>query len=121
MGDNAKKVDWIVCDIKDFNPKKKYDLWHDRAVFHFMKNSNDIQNYYKSLLVGINRSSTVILGTFSEYGPNRCCDLEVCRYSVKEISSLFSKDFTLINAKNTSHKTPFGSSQDFNFVSLSKN
>ena len=120
LGDNAQKVDWIVCDIKDFNPPKKYVLWHDRAVFHFMNNSYDIKKYYNSLLRGVIRSSTLIVGAFSEYGPNRCCDLDVCRYSIQEMSSIFSKDFNLISAKNILHKTPFGSSQDFNFLSFTK-
>ena len=85
-----------------------------------MNNSYDIKKYYNSLLRGVIRSSTLIVGAFSEYGPNRCCDLDVCRYSIKEMSSIFSKDFNLISAKNILHKTPFGSSQDFNFLSFTK-
>lgn len=121
LGNNAKKVEWIVGDVKNFIANKKYALWHDRAVFHFMQNINDIQQYYSSLLRGVLNSSTVVLGTFSENGPDRCCALDVCKYSINELSSLFSKDFSLTEGKNTLHKTPTGLTQAFTFVSLIKN
>ena len=121
LGNNAKKVEWIVGDVKNFIANKKYALWHDRAVFHFMQNINDIQQYYNSLLRGVLNSSTVVLGTFSENGPDRCCALDVCKYSINELSSLFSKDFSLTEGKNTLHKTPTGLTQAFTFVSLIKN
>ena len=96
LGNNAKKVEWIVCDVKSFISKKKYVLWLDRAVFHFMKNTSNIKEYYSTLLSGIVESSTVVLGTFSENGPDRCCALDVCKYSINELSSnfilIFSED-----------------------------
>jgi hypothetical protein len=121
LGNNAKKVKWIVCDVRNFTSKKKYVLWHDRAVFHFMKNSRDIKEYYSALLSRIVESSTVVLGTFSENGPDRCCALDVCKYSINDLSLLFSKDFSLIKGENTLHKTPIGLTQAFTFVSLIKN
>ena len=121
LGNDAKKVEWVVCDVKNFISKKKYVLWHDRAVFHFMKNTSDIKEYYSSLLSGIIDSGSVVLGTFSENGPDRCCALDVCKYSINELSLLFSKDFSLTEGKNTLHKTPTGLTQSFTFVSLVKN
>jgi hypothetical protein len=121
LGNNAKKVKWIVCDVRNFISKKKYVLWHDRAVFHFMKNSRDIKEYYRNLLNRVVDASIVVLGTFSENGPDRCCALDVCKYSINELSLLFSKDFSFTKGENTLHKTPTGLTQAFTFVSLVKN
>jgi len=121
LGNKADKVKWITSDIKKFSPKKKYVLWHDRAVFHFMQNTIAIKEYYNNLLKGIAEASTVVLGTFSENGPDRCCSLDICKYSINELSLLFSKDFSLKQGLNTLHKTPAGSTQAFTFVSLVKN
>ena len=86
-----------------------------------MKNTSDIKGYYRNLLSGIVESSTVVLAAFSENGPDRCCALDVCKYSINELSLLFSKDFSLTEGKNTLHKTPTGLTQAFTFVSLVKN
>jgi hypothetical protein len=86
-----------------------------------MKNSRDIKEYYRNLLNRVVESSIVVLGTFSENGPDRCCSLDVCKYSINELSLLFSKDFSFTKGENTLHKTPTGLTQAFTFVSLVKN
>ena len=121
LGENAEKVNWIVSDIRDFNPIREYSVWHDRAVFHFLREKQDIQNYYKILLAGLKYHGRLVLGTFSEDGPERCCALDVKRYSTSELSDFFSNDFTTKKTINTIHQTPFNTEQAFSFIELIKN
>ncbi len=121
LGENAEKVNWIVSDIRDFNPIREYSVWHDRAVFHFLREKQDIQNYYKILLEGLKYHGRLVLGTFSEDGPERCCALDVKRYSTSELSDFFSNDFTTKKTINTIHQTPFNTEQAFSFIELIKN
>ena len=121
LGENAEKVNWIVSDIRDFNPIREYSVWHDRAVFHFLREKQDIQDYYKILLEGLKYHGRLVLGTFSEDGPERCCALDVKRYSTSELSDFFSNDFTTKKTINTIHQTPFNTEQAFSFIELIKN
>ena len=121
LGENAEKVNWIVSDIRDFNPIREYSVWHDRAVFHFLQEKKDVQDYYKILLEGLKYHGRLILGTFSKDGPKRCCALDVQRYSTGELSDFFSNDFTTKKTLNTIHETPFKTEQAFSFIELIKN
>ncbi len=121
LGTRADDVHWIVSDICDFNVSREYTLWHDRAVFHFMKEPDEINHYLQVVVKGIANNGKLILGTFSEEGPERCCALNVIRYSTSELCALFSKNFTCENKLNTVHRTPFGKEQAFSFVELIKN
>ena len=121
LGTRADDVHWIVSDICDFNVSREYNLWHDRAVFHFMKEPDEINHYLQVIVKGIANNGKLILGTFSEEGPERCCALNVIRYSTSELCALFSKNFTCENKLNTIHRTPFGKEQAFSFVELIKN
>lgn len=121
LGKNAEKVNWIVSDIRDFNPIREYSVWHDRAVFHFLTEKKDLQNYYQRLLSGLKRGGRLILGTFSENGPKKCCALDVKRYSTRELNDFFSHDFVAKKVLNTIHKTPFNTEQSFSFIELVKN
>jgi len=121
LGKNKEKVNWIVSDIRDFTPIREYSVWHDRAVFHFLRDKDDIQNYYNILLKGLKYNGRLILGTFSENGPERCCALDVKRYSTSELSKFFSNDFTTQKTLNTIHQTPFDTEQAFSFIELIKN
>jgi len=121
LGDKAKKINWIVLNIKDFNPDREYAIWHDRAVFHFMREKIDVQQYHKISSKSVKNDGKLILGTFSENGPERCCSLDVKRYSTMELCDLFSDTFTARKTLNTIHKTPWGKEQAFSFVELIKN
>jgi len=118
LGKNANKITWIVSDIRDFKPIREYSVWHDRAVFHFLKEQKDIHNYYQRLLAGLKCNGRLILGTFSENGPERCCALDVKRYSTNQLRDFFSNDFTAKTVLNTIHKTPFNTEQAFSFIEL---
>lgn len=121
LGKNSNKVNWIVSDILNFKPKKKYAIWHDRAVFHFLKDNNNIKTYINSLSNGLAKNGRLILGTFAENGPKRCCALDVKRYSFKEFNKLFSNIFTIVKTQNLIHRTPFETEQSFNFIEGIKN
>lgn len=71
LGANADKVRWVVSDASEFIPKKKYDCWHDRAAFHFLTEESEIQNYLENVRTYIKESGYLILGTFSENGPEK--------------------------------------------------
>lgn len=120
LGLKSKLVNWIVSDINDFKPKHKYDLWHDRAAFHFLKDSLEIKNYIKLLKNSLNVDADLIIATFSENGPLKCSGLEVSRYSKNSISNLLKNDFKLIKSEISIHKTPFNTTQEFLFTKFKK-
>ena len=121
LGNNANKVSWIVSDILNFEPKEKYAIWHDRAVFHFLRENENINKYLNSLLEGLVENGRMILGAFAENGPTRCCALDVKRYSFEDFNSLFSDGITIVKTQNSIHKTPFNTEQSFNFIEAKKN
>ena len=118
--ENSNKVNWIVSDILEFVPKKKYSVWHDRAVFHFLRERKDIEIYINTLVNSLSKNGRLILGTFAENGPNRCCSLDVTRYSFKNFESLLSNKFSILRKENIIHKTPFNTEQSFNFIEAVK-
>ena len=120
LGLKSKLVNWIVSDINNFNPTKKYDLWHDRAAFHFLKDSVEIDNYVKLVKSSLHNQGNLIIATFSENGPLKCSGLEVSRYCENSISDLFNNDFELIKSQKSIHKTPFSTSQEFLFSQFKK-
>ena len=120
LGLKSKLVNWIVSDINNFNPTKEYDLWHDRAAFHFLKDSVEIDNYVKLVKSSLHNQGNLIIATFSENGPLKCSGLEVSRYSENSISDLFKNDFELIKSQKSIHKTPFSTSQEFLFSKFKK-
>ena len=115
LGINADKVKWIVSDITEFIPAEQYDIWHDRAVFHFLTQEKDIE-YYKILVnENISDNRCLILATFAEDGPEKCSGLKVCKYSEKDMESSFSAAFKVIESFKYKHLTPFGTIQNFTF------
>jgi SAM-dependent methyltransferase len=118
LGEKARLVTWIVSDINDFAPTEMYDLWHDRAAFHFLTNSKDIERYVK--LVS-NQAKNLVVGTFSTNGPLKCSGLEISQYDEISLGELFAAEaFKCIETKRDDHMTPFGTTQNFVFASFSK-
>jgi SAM-dependent methyltransferase len=118
LGKLAEKVKWIVTDITEFVPNKEYVIWHDRAVFHFLTDQQDKENYRKLLNTAV--SGYFILATFSDQGPNKCSGLEICNYAKQDIQAFFSFNFRMIRSFKYNHLTPFGSYQNFIFSVFSK-
>ena len=115
LGEQSNKVRWISKDILSFMTDEKFDIWHDRAVFHFLNEENLIRKYIEIVEKNISESGHLIIGTFSENGPLKCSGLEVRRYSEKVIEKLFNRSFILIDSFYYDHVTPFNTTQNFLF------
>lgn len=118
LGENADKISWIVSDINDFKPNEKYDVWHDRAAFHFLTTTEEIKNYVETASQAV--SSFMTIGTFSENGPTKCSGLEIKQYSESELESKLSESFSKIKCFQENHVTPFNTEQNFLFCSFKK-
>ena len=115
-----KSLNFIETDILNFNSNDKYDIWHDRAVFHFITDGEGIKKYISLCNEYINKEGILIIGTFAEDGPLKCSGLEIKRYSVDQISALFKETFELVESFKMLHKTPFDTEQSFLFCVLKK-
>ncbi len=118
LGSKANKVNWIVSDITQFTPSTQYDIWHDRAAFHFLTSEVDIDKYVE--IVKNSVSKYVIIGTFSENGPQKCSGLEIKQYSQETLAKLFQKEFQVIECFTEDHTTPFDTQQNFIYCSFKK-
>jgi 2-polyprenyl-3-methyl-5-hydroxy-6-metoxy-1,4-benzoquinol methylase len=114
LGEKASLVNWIESDIRDFTPSKTYDIWHDRAVFHFLTDAAEIQNYAN--LVAKFVKGDMIIATFSTDGPKRCSGLDVHQYDIKSLCALFNSVFDLVESFTEDHITPFDTKQNFLFA-----
>ena len=115
LGEQSNKVRWVSKDILSFKPDGKFDIWHDRAVFHFLNEENLIRKYIEIVEKNISESGHLIIGTFSENGPLKCSGLDVKRYSEKVIEKIFNRSFKLIDSFYYDHVTPFNTTQNFLF------
>jgi len=120
LKDKALKVTWIVADVADFSPTEEYDIWHDRAAFHFLTNEDDIENYKQTAAKAIKPNGSLIIGTFSIDGPFKCSGIDIKQYSKESLTTCFSNNFNHIKAVNYSHPTPFNTTQYFIFCSFKK-
>jgi ubiquinone/menaquinone biosynthesis C-methylase UbiE len=114
----AQRVTWIVSDITQWQPPRSFAVWHDRAVFHFLTAPDQQDAYIRALMRGTKSGSAVIIATFSLCGPERCSGLPVKRYSADSLSARLGADFELYEQVEESHKTPFGTAQDFIYAAF---
>ena len=118
---HAANVNWIEADITRGNlPHQAYDVWHDRAVFHFLTLATDRQQYIKTLRQAVRTGAHVIIATFAPDGPERCSGLDVLRYSPESLHSEFGKNFELVDSARETHHTPFGREQKFTYCYFRK-
>lgn len=120
LGNKAEKVNWVVSDIVDYTPNQTFDIWYDRAAFHFLTQDKEVQQYENTVNAAVPQNGTVIIGTFSENGPLKCSGIEIKQYAKEDFLSLFAKRFELVDFINTDHDTPFDTVQNFNFAVLQK-
>lgn len=114
LGTRAADVNWIEADITQADlPEQAYDLWHDRAVFHFLTQPADRQRYIDAVRRAVRVNGHVIVATFAPDGPDRCSGLEVVRYNPESLHSEFGNDFDLVDSSKENHHTPFGTEQKF--------
>ncbi len=118
LGEKAKKVSWIEMDVLKFKPQKKYDLWHDRAAFHFLTTDEDIDTYMQ--MVKDNVEKYTVIGTFSKKVPKKCSGLDIRQYSQQGLARLFSPEFKRKECLTEDHITPFETIQNFLFCLFKK-
>ncbi|UTI66898.1 class I SAM-dependent methyltransferase [Paraconexibacter antarcticus] len=116
MGARASEVDWIVGDVLAWRPRRRYDLWHDRAALHFFTDDDDRARYGQTLQAAIAPGGTAIIATFAVDGPERCSGLPARRSSAADVMSTLGPDFTLLSEDRELHRTPAGSDQAFTWV-----
>ncbi len=114
LGDTAEHVRWLVADITqaELEPSA-YDVWHDRAVFHFLTTAADRKAYVRQVVRSVRRGGHVIVSAFGPEGPTRCSGLDVVRYDAESLHAEFGASFRLISSSRQLHETPFGTTQQF--------
>lgn len=117
LGDRAQNVKWIESDITEFEPKETYDVWHDRAAFHFLTEPEQIKTYVDLTQNAV--TSFMILGTFSTNGPKKCSGLDIKQYNEEQLGAVFNH-FKKWECKTEDHTTPFGTTQNFIFCSFKR-
>ncbi|EON11550.1 class I SAM-dependent methyltransferase [Pandoraea sp. SD6-2] len=114
LGAGGDSVSWIAGDITRVElPVQKYDVWHDRAVFHFLTSEADRHAYVRAVLRAVKPGGLVIVATFAEDGPEQCSGLPVMRYSPDALHAEFGAPFTLLRKAREEHQTPWGATQKF--------
>ncbi len=114
LGERGDKVKWLVGDITRLElPRHAYDFWHDRAVFHFLREPEDRRRYVELVRHALKPGGHVLVATFGPQGPERCSDLDVMRYSGDELHGEFGGGFTKVNELTELHATPSGKQQEF--------
>jgi 2-polyprenyl-3-methyl-5-hydroxy-6-metoxy-1,4-benzoquinol methylase len=115
LGDQADRVQWVVADVTTWEPAQVYDLWHDRAAFHFLTDEAARSAYVDRLKKALKPIGHVIIGTFALDGPERCSGLPVTRHDAASLAATFGPEFELIDTRPHEHVTPWGSTQQFQF------
>ena len=115
LGDRGAAVEWVIADATTWEPSQAYDLWYDRATFHFLTNASDRSAYVRNLQKAVRSGGHVIMGTFALEGPERCSGLSVMRYDAGMLGAILGTDFRLIDSRRHDHATPWGVVQRFQF------
>ena len=114
LGSRAVSVQWLEANILDVTlPASAYDVWHDRAVFHFLTSESERHRYVEQVLHAVKPGGLVIVATFAEDGPEKCSGLPVMRYSTEGLHAEFGNTFELLGSQRESHLTPTGKEQKF--------
>jgi 2-polyprenyl-3-methyl-5-hydroxy-6-metoxy-1,4-benzoquinol methylase len=115
LGERAASITWIVADITAWTPPRRYRLWHDRAVLHFLTDPEDRRAYLRTLLRAVEPGGCVVISTFALEGPERCSGLPVVRFSAETLAAELGPRLRLVETVSEDHRTPRGISQRFQF------
>lgn len=118
LGAASDSVDWIVADMTAWQPKRTYDVWHDRAAFHFLNAPEEQAAYVGCIRQAVKIGGHVIIGTFAVDGPEKCSGLPVTRHSADSVAALLGAGFKLTDHRRHQHATPWQSVQNFQFSSF---
>lgn len=114
LGKRAAQIEWIEADITQVSlPENHYDVWHDRAVFHFLTAAEDRQKYVEQVLRSLKVGGHIIVASFGENGPQKCSGLDVVRYNPETMHNEFGNNFNLVESLSEAHETPFQTTQEF--------
>jgi 2-polyprenyl-3-methyl-5-hydroxy-6-metoxy-1,4-benzoquinol methylase len=114
VGDAGKFVKWMHADVtKETFPSNSYDVWHDRAVFHFLTEPSQRFAYVRNVAWAVKPGGHVIVSTFGPEGPQECSGLHVARYDAQSLHQQFGRRFHLVESSKELHETPFGTTQQF--------
>jgi ubiquinone/menaquinone biosynthesis C-methylase UbiE len=113
-------VKWVVSDVTSWTPDREYDLWHDRAAFHFLTTVGDQQAYVRVLAQALKDGGKAVIGTFALDGPEKCSGLPVARYDAMSLQAVLGEQFRLVRTRRHEHTTPWGSVQKFQFSTFEK-
>ncbi|HET8885112.1 MAG TPA: class I SAM-dependent methyltransferase [Salinimicrobium sp.] len=120
LGKNAEKIKWIIADVTTFQPSEIYDLWHDRAAFHFLNDEKQIESYVQTVNKSLSENGKMVIATFSIDGPKKCSGIEVKQYNELSLNNVFSGFFQKEKFEYIDHETPNGQIQNFLFCRFSK-
>lgn len=115
LGRRADGINWIAADVTTWDPSRMYDLWHDRAAFHFLTEAADRDAYVVRLKKAVRPGGHLIIATFALDGPERCSGLPIVRYDPDAVASALGPEFYLVASKRHDHVTPGGNTQRFQF------
>ncbi len=118
LGDKAQKVNWVVSDITEFRPSTTFDIWHDRATFHFLTTTEQVAKYIataRNAVVGY-----LTIGTFSDIGPKKCSGLDTKQYNEETLTTELQNGFDKLRCVTEDHTTPFDTKQNFLFCSFKR-
>lgn len=116
LGARGAEVSWLERDVLTVDlPLSGIDVWHDRAVFHFLTTVTDRRRYVAQVRQGLRPGGHIIVATFAEDGPTRCSGLDVARYAPLALHEEFGSDFALIESRREEHVTPWGARQAFTY------
>ena len=113
LGDKAHSITWLEGDITDYQPAQQFDIWHDRAVFHFLTHEQERNSYLEVLDKALKADGQAIIATFAENGPAQCSGLNVVCYSQEHLSHALGPAFRLVETRTENHHTPNGGVQQF--------
>ena len=120
LGEQADKIAWIEADATNYNFREKYDIWHDRAVFHFLTDIQDRKRYVDAVQHSLKIGGHLIMATFCLKGPRKCSGLPVVRYSPETLHNEFGNNFALVETFVEVHLTPSRAQQEFIYCSFTK-
>lgn len=114
LGPAAVQVSWLEADVREAHlPRPSFNVWHDRAVFHFLTDADDRRRYVEQVRLAVRPGGHVLIATFAHDGPIRCSGLEVVCYTPETLHSEFGESFSLLSSTREEHTTPFGTQQAF--------
>ncbi|HKI62313.1 MAG TPA: class I SAM-dependent methyltransferase [Mariprofundaceae bacterium] len=120
LGAQSATVDWFESDVTEFLPPNQYDVWHDRAVFHFLTDAMDRRKYIDTLKRTVRKGGHVIFAAFAIGGPEKCSGLDIVQYDARKIAAELGDAFSLISERHEVHSTPSGGKQNFQYFHFVK-